>query len=173
MRQHGAAGCSSARPVAPERLMPPLHPSRLGEPAGLRASTQCAERPGFARAVAQGGAGRRFRPRHGSCDILCPQDRNGAKTTPSDRVAAKQARAATTSGGPRCGKAHNKGDNKGGRTCARPEGHGGLAAAVVAGWSLRTEDPSRGWSLEDQPRGKSGYQRPTLLEACSETRARL
>ena len=39
----------------------------------------------------------------------------------------------------------------------------GRAAAVVAGWSPGSQDPSRGWSLRDQPRTKSGYQRPTLL----------
>ena len=40
---------------------------------------------------------------------------------------------------------------------------GGRAAAFVAGWSLGTQDPSRGWSLEEQPRAKPGYQRSTLL----------
>jgi len=41
----------------------------------------------------------------------------------------------------------------------------GRAAAFVAGWSLGTQDPSRGWSLEEQPRAKPGYQRSTLLAA--------
>ena len=39
----------------------------------------------------------------------------------------------------------------------------GRMVEVVAGWSLGSQDPSCGWSLGDQPRAKSGYQRPTLL----------
>jgi len=39
----------------------------------------------------------------------------------------------------------------------------GRAAAFVAGWSLGSQDPSRGWSPGDQPRAKCGHQGPTLL----------
>jgi len=36
-------------------------------------------------------------------------------------------------------------------------------AALAPGWSLRSRDLLRGWSLGEQPRAKSGYQRSTLL----------
>ena len=39
----------------------------------------------------------------------------------------------------------------------------GRAAAFVAGCSLGSKDPLRGWSLGEQPCTKRGYQRSTLL----------
>ena len=38
----------------------------------------------------------------------------------------------------------------------------GRVAAFVAGWSLRSEDLLRVWSLGEQPRVKCGYWRSTL-----------